>query len=220
VNLEVTRAGAALKVGHDHPDQASGLLSLAETMGTAELEVVLGLMRQLVNATTPGATTDVSDANFALAVMRGLQPQNEAETMLITQMVTVHLAVVAAARRLAHVETLPQLEVNERAFNRLARTYAAQAEALHKLRSRGKQEITVVHVERSAVGGDVHIHAGGGAGENQGQPLTKVVDHAGSPQLPPLRGSDAEGRPLPGPGRRRAETLPDARRGEPWRTEG
>jgi hypothetical protein len=50
------------------------------------------------------------------------------------------------ARRLAHVENIPQQDSAERAFNKLTRTFAAQVAALKDYRSRGEQKMTVQHV--------------------------------------------------------------------------
>jgi hypothetical protein len=43
--------------------------------------------------------------------------------MLATQMAAVHMATMTFARRLAHVESIPQQDSAERAFNKLARTH-------------------------------------------------------------------------------------------------
>ena len=50
------------------------------------------------------------------------------------------------ARRLAHVDNIPQQDSAERAFNKLARTFAAQLEALKRYRTGGEQKVTVEHV--------------------------------------------------------------------------
>jgi hypothetical protein len=50
------------------------------------------------------------------------------------------------ARRLAHVDNIPQQDSADRAFNRLARTFAVQVEALKRYRSGGAQTIRVEHV--------------------------------------------------------------------------
>src|SRR6202040_2127433 len=49
------------------------------------------------------------------------------------------------ARRLAHVESIPQQDSAQTAFNKLARTFAAQVEALKRYRSGGQQKMTVQH---------------------------------------------------------------------------
>ena len=66
--------------------------------------------------------------------------------MLAVQMGAVHQATMMMARRLNHVETIPQQDAAERALNKLARTYATQMEALKRYRTGGQQKVTVEHV--------------------------------------------------------------------------
>jgi len=46
----------------------------------------------------------------------------------------------------ARVETLPQQDSAERAFNKLARTFTTQIEALKRYRTGGQQRMVVEHV--------------------------------------------------------------------------
>jgi DUF917 family protein len=50
------------------------------------------------------------------------------------------------ARRLAHVDNIPQQDSAERAFNKLTRTFTTQMEALKRYRTGGEQKVTVQHV--------------------------------------------------------------------------
>ena len=65
--------------------------------------------------------------------------------MLAAQMAAVHNATMTFARRLNHVN-IPQQDSAERAFNKLARTFAAQVLALKEYRSKGEQKMTIQHV--------------------------------------------------------------------------
>ena len=44
------------------------------------------------------------------------------------------------------METIPQQDSAERAFNKLTRTFATQMEALKRYRTRGEQKVTLQHV--------------------------------------------------------------------------
>jgi hypothetical protein len=66
--------------------------------------------------------------------------------MLAAQMAAVHNATMTFARRLNHVENIPQQDSAERAFNKLARTFAAQVETLKRYRSSSEQTMRVEHV--------------------------------------------------------------------------
>src|SRR5437016_12164830 len=72
--------------------------------------------------------------------------------MLAAQMATVHMATMTFARRLKHVDTIPQQDSAERAFNKLARTFTTQLEALKRYRTGGEQKVTVQHVSVSEGG--------------------------------------------------------------------
>ena len=85
-----------------------------------------------------------------LSVVEGIAPKDEVEAMLATQMAAVHMASMTFARRLAHVDNIPQQDSAERAFNKLARTFTAQVDALKRYRTGGQQKVTVEHV---------HFHA-------------------------------------------------------------
>ncbi len=79
--------------------------------------------------------------------------------MPAVHMATTHIALMRQGGRMANSEQLPQFEAHERAYNKLARTYTAQVEALGKHRNGGKQTVRVerVNVESGgqAIVGDV-----------------------------------------------------------------
>jgi hypothetical protein len=66
--------------------------------------------------------------------------------MLAAQMAAVHMATMTFARRLAHVDNIPQQDSAERAFNKLTRTFTTQMDALKRYRTGGQQKVTVEHV--------------------------------------------------------------------------
>ena len=86
--------------------------------------------------------------------------------MLAAQMAAVHNATMAAARRLAHVESLAQQDSASNMLNKLGRTFTAQVEALKKYRSTGEQSIRVQHVTvndggQAIVAGNLEARGGG-----------------------------------------------------------
>ena len=70
-----------------------------------------------------------------LAMVRGIGPKDEIEAMMAAQMAAVHMTTMTFARRLAQVDNIPQQDSAERAFNKLARTFAVQVEALKRYRT-------------------------------------------------------------------------------------
>ena len=119
---------------------------MMRALGTDSQEFMDGVLRQLANAVSPGKDADEEAINFALAVIAGVNPKDELETMLAMQMVAIHLTTMTFTRRLAHVETLDQQHGSERALNKLARTFAMQMEALKRYRTGGEQKVVVQHV--------------------------------------------------------------------------
>jgi Tfp pilus assembly protein PilE len=85
-----------------------------------------------------------------------------------TMMAAAHMAAMRMARQLAAAEMIPQQDAAERAFNKLARTYAGQMDTLKRYRSKGEQKMTVQHVTvkdgGQAVVGDVRA---GGRGDGK-----------------------------------------------------
>ena len=130
----------------DHPEPALGTVLLMDAIGAIDTDFFSGLLRQLVNAGSKGQEADETGLNFMLSVVKGVEPKDQVETMLAAQMAAVHMATMTFARRLAHVDNIPQQDSAERAFNKLARTFTAQVEALKRYRTGGEQRVTVEHV--------------------------------------------------------------------------
>jgi hypothetical protein len=117
-----------------------------KALGTTDDAFLNGLVRQLANVGSQGASPDERGINFMLAVVKGIEPRDQVEAMLAAQMAAVHNATMSFARRLAHVDNLPQQDSAQNAFNKLARTFASQVSALKDYRSKGEQKMTVQHV--------------------------------------------------------------------------
>ena len=114
--------------------------------------------------------------------------------------------------RLAKANTIHHRDRAERAFNKLARTFTTQVEALKRHRTGGQQKVTVEHVHvhegGQAIVGHVEHSAEGGTKKRNEQPHAKEITDA--PQ-PTMRGSDETREPVPVT-RDAERTVPDARR--------
>ena len=144
--LKVEKKGSASQVALDHPHPETGSILLMAAVGTSSADFLQSLICQLVNAGSKGPAADEDVANFMLAVVTGIEPTDEVEAMLASQMAAVHMATMTFARRLNHVENIPQQDSAERAFNKLARTFATQVEALNRYRTRGEHRVVVHQV--------------------------------------------------------------------------
>ena len=166
--ITLSKKDGGTQVSFDHPNERIGRLLLMNGVGTADSAFFDGLLTHVVNIGLQGAGTDSRGTNFALSVVKSIAPKDEIEAMLATQMAAVHMASITFARRLAHVDNIPQQESASNAFNKLTRTFAMQMEALKRYRTGGEQKVTVQHVNVNqggqAVIGAVSAPQGGGGG--------------------------------------------------------
>lgn len=167
ISVELEGGSARVRVGEKN--LASEHIALMQALGATDHAFYSGLLNSIINAAKDAGRVTDESVNFVASVVAGIAPRDELEAMLAVQMAAIHNATIATARRLAHVETLPQLEAQERALNKLARTYTTQMEALKRYRTGGQQKVVVEHVTVNAGGqaivGAVTHPGGGGAGK-------------------------------------------------------
>lgn len=151
--------------------EAEAIRAFAGLVGAQNIGFLSAIAPQASNLGSPEQLPDSEGINFVLGVIKGIQPRDQIEAMLGMQMAAIHLASVDRGRRMLVCDDGRRHEY-EKAFNRLARTFTAQMEALKKYRSDGKQTVRVerVNVEAGgqAVVGDVHHSGEGGASKNGG----------------------------------------------------
>jgi hypothetical protein len=177
-------------------------LLLLTALGSTQVDFSLGLLAQLANTASKGQTVDEQQLNFMLAMVTGIEPRDQLEAMLAAQMAAVHNATMTFARRLNHVENIGQQDGAERAFNKLARTFACQLQALKAYRSTGQQHVTVTHLSVAAHQAQVNLGGppeGGGLEKLEGQPHGQLAH--------------APGAALPGDIETERETVPSTRSG-------
>jgi hypothetical protein len=175
---------------------------LLRAVGSTDGDFLHGLTKQLVNAGSQGPKADEDGINFMLAVVKGIEPKDQVEAMLAGQMAAVHNATMTFARRLAHVEIIPQQDSAQNAFNKLARTFAAQMSALKEYRSKGEQKMTVQHVHVAeggqAIVGNVSTPAQGGGMRKKPEVQPHALAYARGIALP--RQIEAERATVPSAG--------------------
>jgi hypothetical protein len=184
-------------VAHPRPDVGQALLM--EALGTGDLDVSDGLIRQLANAGAKG-TLEECDLNFILALVKGIEPRDQIEVMLAAQMAAVHNATMTFAGRLNRVENIPQQDSAERAFNKLARTFAVQVEALKRYRTGGQQKVTVEHVTVNAGGQAIvgSVAAPGVGLSPKSEDQSHALTHAPSTAMPSAIKAEREAVPVTG----------------------
>jgi hypothetical protein len=177
-------------LGEPHNDKRGWLIRLQDAFGTHSDEFAARQLNALATLARQNGdgTVDGEALNSMLAAVDGVRPQNEVEAMLAVQMATTHAFAMTCLRRANGADTIPQLEANGNLATKMLRTYAAQVEALAKLRRGGEQRVIVQRVNLSeggqAIVGNVHNRASGGgdSGENRDRP------HAPGPRS---RGAEA-----------------------------
>ena len=129
---------------------------LKNAFGTASSAFVDASLHQLIAAARlPFDGISETAVNASLAFIEGAKPQDEVECALVIQMACTHAAAMAVLASLARAHGVARnVAVAASAAGRLLRAYAAQVEALRRLRSGGSQFVRVEHV---------HVNEGGQA---------------------------------------------------------
>ncbi|WP_394729380.1 hypothetical protein [Altererythrobacter sp. GH1-8] len=128
-----------------------------------------------------GKGTELDGLATALQSMAGFKPRDEVERMLAAQMLAVHEASMECFRRaMVPEQTFEARDMNLKHAAKLTSTYARQIEALGKHRGKGKQKITVEHVNVHAGGQAIvgNVEAGAKAGPSDDAPKPAKAQRA------------------------------------------
>ncbi len=165
MKLDFDAEGRKLTVEHKSKEPIAATALAMHELGTVDNRFYEGVIEQVSALGKQGSPVSETASNFVLSVVGGVQPQDEIETMLAIQMGAIHQATMMMARRLNHVESIPQQDAAERALNKLARTFTGQVETLKKYRSKADQTVRVERVEvkegGQAIVGNVHSRGAG-----------------------------------------------------------
>ena len=113
-------------VDFDHPDGETGFRLAMHETGTGDVRFFLGLVKQIAALGESGNAVSGEAADFAMSVVAAVEPKDEIESMLATQMAAIHQATMMMAKRLNNVNNIPLQDSAERALNKLARTLTIQ----------------------------------------------------------------------------------------------
>ena len=113
---------------------------------TPNRAVISELLGQIAVLGSHGKRIDEGASNFALGFVDSMKPRDAAETLILAQMAVIHQATMMMARRLNHVDNIPQQDSAERALNKLTRSFTAQMDTLKRYRSKGQQTVRVERV--------------------------------------------------------------------------
>jgi hypothetical protein len=187
---KVKGEGEVLQIGAPHNDSSGWSRHMEDTFGTCSESFSKMSMVQLAALLGGSAETlDPTQLNAMLAAVDGMQPANEAEAMLATQMAGTHRVAMDMMARAAKAPTREAMQEYGTLATKLLRTYTTQIEAFGKIRRGGSQKMRVEHVHvyegGQAIVGSVTQGEGRGNLENGGQPYGpngKALEYApGSP---------------------------------------
>lgn len=163
-------SGPVARIEADHPDLNTAYDLMMEAFGVAEYPLLAGLLKDLGGLAQSGKTIDTDVMNYAVTIARGIGPQDATEALIGAQMAAIHTSTMRFANLVAASPASSlaggQLEAFERNMNRLARTFAAQVEALKRYRSKGEQRVIVKHVTVREGGQAIVGNVGRGGGES------------------------------------------------------
>lgn len=159
-------------------DEETKILSVSETdvveilktFGTDDVPLMNLFLNQAVN-TNSTTSQNADKCNLVIAALAGIKPKDELESMLAVQMLGVHnLAMKFLANATIEGQSFEGVDANTTRATKLLRTFTAQIEALNSYRGKGKQKITVEHVQVNeggqAIVGNIE---GGGVKYGNGQ---------------------------------------------------
>ena len=149
--IAVTRAGEGIAISARHSDTSTGYAVLTESFGSADLDFISGLLSQLPFSSKDPQVAE-GELNFALSVIRSIGPRDQLEMMLAAQMAASHLLAMRSARSNMTTQSRIGEQIYDSAFNKSARTFAMQLDALKRYRTGGEQKITVQHVQNVSAG--------------------------------------------------------------------
>jgi hypothetical protein len=156
-----------LQIGPSHLDHAGFVARLLDSFGTesqAFTNQAIGRLSAIMRCKGSAIPTE-TELNAGLAAIDGMRPADEMEAMLAIQMVATHETAMEMLTRAKQAEFMPQLQECGSLAVKLMRTYAAQVEALGRLRRGGEQRVIVQHLNVNE-GGQAIVgavsHPGGG----------------------------------------------------------
>jgi hypothetical protein len=109
----------------------------------------------------------LTKVNASLSVFTGMKPKDSIEAMMITQMIALHeMTLLESERALLKEQPDESVEKHINRATKFCRSHASLVEAFNKYRTKGRQKITVQHVNVNdggqAIVGDVNQGGGNG----------------------------------------------------------
>ena len=129
------------------------LETLLDLFGTGDKRLAMSLLLQASTAVgSTGERWAREGRQFMVAMIEDFAPRDATERLLAMQMAATHAGMMQVSSKMNDAKYLEAHEAFARSFNRLARTFTAQVEALRRHRNGGQSKVTVEHVTVNAGG--------------------------------------------------------------------
>jgi hypothetical protein len=191
--------------------EAQGLLKLQKTFSAVSMDPVNARASELLNYMGSVNTDNDGRYNAALSFIESMEPQNQAEVLLLVQMYVTHDAAVRALSQLGSAQWVPQAQTFGNLAAKLLRTSQGQMETLSRMRRGGEQVVRHIHVDNR--GGQAVIAENVNTGGSKNGKIDNQSDATGAAGIgPALLGTDTFGSGVPIPSREEQAALQNARR--------
>ncbi len=189
------------------------VLKLHQTFAANSLDPVNARASELIKYLDLVGACNEGRYNAALSFIESMEPQNQAEALLLVQIYVTHDAAIRALSQLGSAEWVPHMQTFGNLATKLLRTSQGQMEALARMRRGGEQVVRHVHVDNR--GGQAVIAENVQTGGRGNEKIDEQSHAAGAAGIgPALLGADPFGNGVPIPSREGAEAVPYARRDE------
>ena len=214
VKVTLTRKPeGGMSIGIAGKCEAHGLLKLQKAFAAVSMDPVQARANELLKYLGSIGADNTDRYNAALSFIESMEPQNQAEALLLVQMYVTHDAAIRALSMMGTADWVPQVQTFGNLATKLLRTSQGQMETLARMRRGGEQIVRHIHVDNR--GGQAviaeNVHTGGkGNGKIDDQSHATGATGIG----PALLGANPFGNGVPIPSREGEAAMQNA-----WRHE-
>lgn len=211
VKVKITQkpgSGASISIVGDC--EAHGMFKLQKAFAAVSMDPVNARANELLRYLGSVGADNTDRYNAALSFIESMEPQNQAEALLLVQMYVTHDAAIRALTMMGKADWVPQTQMFGNLAAKLLRASQGQMETLARMRRGGEQVVRHIHVDnrggQAVIAENIH---------NGGKTNGKIDDqcHAtGAAGIgPALLGPDPFGNGMPIPSGEGPEAVPHAR---------
>ena len=190
--------------------ETQGLLKLQKTFAAVTMDPVNARANDLLKYLGSVGADNTDRYNAALSFIESMEPQNQAEALLLVQMYVTHDAAIRALSQLGSAEWVPTAQTFGNLATKLLRTSQGQMETLARMRRGGEQVVRHIHVDNR--GGQAVIAENVHTGGRKNGKIDNQSDATGAAGIgSALLGADTFGSGVPIPSREGETAMQDAR---------